>query len=162
MHRVRPFPPHLAVVLALDDARDLCDWIDDGGHVDTRFRFPGDPDLSTLLAEAIIDEAQACVNVLLARGVDVDALTRVVPWMRCMYPATLGDAEAYLPTWRLAHAMGRGHLLARHPRARWARVRAAVRVRPYALHWLEWHARVEEEARIARARRGVLDADAVV
>jgi len=33
---------------------------------------------------------------------------------------------------------------------RWAMVRSAVTVRPYALHWLEEHAKVQETERIAR------------
>lgn len=45
---------------------------------------------------------------------------------------------------------------------RWLRVRDAVRVRPYALHWMERRARRLEERRIKNAKRGILDDDAVL
>ena len=47
------------------------------------------------------------------------------------------------------------------PRAthRWNLVRRAVKVRPYALHWLLCHANSSEEKRIERAKRGVVEDD---
>lgn len=154
----RPFPGYLAVIIANDSVRDLRDWLDNGGYVHARYfviRYAGD---ATVLGEAVIDRAHDCVELLLARGANVDAPTRVPWWLRRTYGLPPVDA---LPVWDLAHRTERAHLFARHPRTRWRLVRDAVRVRPYVLHWIEEHARTQEEARIARARCGVLDADAV-
>ena len=151
-----PFPGWLVQILLHDAARDLRDLLDEGADPNVRMHLPNGERV-TVLGEACVAHAHACVELLLARGADVDAPTRVPRWMRRAFHVP----ESALTVWELLHRTRRSHLLARHPRARWARVRDAVRVRPYALHWLEWHARAQEEARIARARGGVLDADAV-
>ena len=48
-----------------------------------------------------------------------------------------------------------------HARARWAKVRAAVDVRPWVLHWIEQCAQDAEERRIGMANAGVLEGDAL-